>query len=50
MAYRVSIHLYPNLGGLGWVVVGEYRTMKEAQRHRAELLANGHSPRRVRCG
>lgn len=48
--YRVSILLYPQLGGLGWLVVGEYRTMKEAQSHRADLIRNGHQTNRVRCG
>ena len=50
MSYRVSILLYPQLGGLGWLVVGEYRTMKEAQAHRADLIRNGHLSNRVRCG
>lgn len=50
MEYRVSILLYPQLGGLGWLVVGQHRTMKEAQAHREDLIKNGHLPGRVRCG
>ena len=47
MRHTVYILIHPQLGGLGWVPVGDFTTRKAASAKRAELIRNGHEPRRV---
>jgi hypothetical protein len=44
---RVYIQLYPQLGGLGWLLVREFHTAHDARQERQRLIREGHDAHRV---